>query len=78
MSDKKTELELVAGLFRNTDKNGNVYYTGKNEGGAEYVMFRNTYWKEGESKPYFRLMTRVELGTAKKPSYGKDKAVIED
>ena len=25
---KKTELELVAGLFRNTDKNGNVYYTG--------------------------------------------------
>ena len=78
MSEKKTELELVAGLFRNTDKNGNVYYTGKNEGGAEYVMFRNTYWKEGESKPYFRLMTRVEAGTAKKPSYGKDKAVIED
>ena len=28
---KKTELELVAGLFRNTDKNGNIYYTGKSE-----------------------------------------------
>lgn len=36
---KKTELELVAGLFRNTDKNGNVYYTGKSESGDEYVMF---------------------------------------
>tara|TARA_Y100001963_G_scaffold143362_1_gene214155 strand:- start:152 stop:364 length:213 start_codon:yes stop_codon:yes gene_type:complete len=56
---KKTELELVAGLFRNTDKNGNIYYTGKSEGGDEYVMFRNTYWKEGASKPYFRIMKRT-------------------
>jgi len=57
---KKTELELVAGLFRNTDKNSNVYYTGKNEAGEEFVMFRNSYWKEGASKPYFRVMKRVE------------------
>mgnify|MGYP003148354491 FL=1 len=57
---KKTELELVAGLFRNTDKNGNVYYTGKSEKGEEYVMFRNSYWKEGATKPYFRVMKRVE------------------
>ena len=62
---KKTELELVAGLFRNTDKNGNVYYTGKSEGGNEYVMFRNTYWKEGASKPYFRVMMRVDKKAAK-------------
>jgi hypothetical protein len=60
---KKTELELVAGLFRNTDKNGNVYYTGKSESGDEYVMFRNSYWKEGASKPYFRIMRRAEAGT---------------
>ena len=60
---KKTQLELVAGLFRNTDKNGNVYYTGKSEGGDEYVMFRNSYWKEGASKPYFRIMKRVEAGS---------------
>ena len=59
----KTQLELVAGLFRNTDKNGNVYYTGKSEGGDEYVMFRNSYWKEGASKPYFRIMKRVEAGS---------------
>jgi len=57
---KKTDLQLVAGLFRNTDKNGNIYYTGKSESGDEYVMFRNTYWKEGASKPYFRVMQRVE------------------
>ena len=57
---KKTALELVAGLFRNTDKNSNIYYTGKSESGDEYVMFRNTYWKEGASKPYFRVMKRVE------------------
>ena len=60
---KITQLELVAGLFRNTDKNGNVYYTGKSEGGDEYVMFRNSYWKEGASKPYFRIMKRVEAGS---------------
>ena len=57
---KKTGLELVVGLFRNTDKNGNVYYTGKNEAGEEFDMFRNSYWKEGASKPYFRLMKRTE------------------
>ena len=61
---KKTELELVAGLFRNTDKNGNIYYTGKSENGNEYVMFRNSYWKEGASKPYFRVMMRVEKKAA--------------
>ena len=59
---KKTSLELQAGLFRNKDKNGNVYYTGKSEGGDEFVMFRNSYWKEGASKPYFRLMKRVADG----------------
>ena len=61
---KKTELELVAGLFRYTDKNSNIYYTGKSEDGTEYVMFRNSYWKEGASKPYFRVMRRVEKGAA--------------
>ena len=60
---EKSGLELRAGLFRNTDKNGNVYYTGKSEGGDEYVMFRNSYWKEGASKPYFRIMKRVEAGS---------------
>jgi len=49
-------------LFRNTDKNGNIYYSGKSEGGDEFVMFRNTYWKEGSNKPYFRLMKRVGDG----------------
>ena len=28
---EKTSLELAAGLFRNTDKNGNIYYSGKNQ-----------------------------------------------
>jgi hypothetical protein len=23
-------------------------------------MFRNTYWKEGSNKPYFRLMKRTD------------------
>ena len=65
---KKTGLELVVGLFRNTDKNGNVYYTGKNEAGEEFVMFRNSYWKEGASKPYFRVMKRTD----KKPTTVED------
>ena len=65
---KKTGLELVVGLFRNTDKNGNVYYTGKNEAGDEFVMFRNSYWKEGASKPYFRVMKRTD----KKPTTIED------
>ena len=58
----KSGLELQAGLFRNTDKNGNIYYSGKSEGGDEFVMFRNTYWKEGSNKPYFRLMKRIGDG----------------
>ena len=61
---KKTDLQLVAGLFRNKDKNENIYYTGKSESGDEYVMFRNSYWKEGASKPYFRVMKRVEKTAA--------------
>ena len=61
---KKSELELIVGLFRNTDKNGNVYYTGKSESGDEYVMFRNTNWKEGAAKPYFRFMKRVGAGSS--------------
>ena len=61
---KKTDLQLVAGLFRNKDKNENIYYTGKSESGDEYVMFRNSYWKEGASKPYFRVMKRVEKKAA--------------
>ena len=59
----KSGLELQAGLFRNTDKNGNIYYSGKSEGGDEFVMFRNTYWKEGSNKPYFRLMKRTEASS---------------
>ena len=61
---KKTDLELVVGMFRNKDKNENIYYTGKSEAGVEYVMFRNSYWKEGAKKPYFRMMKRVEKGAA--------------
>ena len=57
---EKNSLKIVAGLFRNTDKKGGIYYSGKSEEGDEYVMFRNTYWKEGSNKPYFRLHKRVE------------------
>ena len=45
---EKNSLKVVAGLFRNTDKKGGIYYSGKSEEGEEYVMFRNSYWKEGE------------------------------
>ncbi len=62
---KKTSLELRAGLFRNTDKNGNVYYTGKSEAGEDFVRVRNSDWKEGAAKPYFRLMKRVADGPSK-------------
>ena len=61
---EKSGLELRAGLFRNTDKNGHIYYSGKSEAGDEFVMFRNTYYKEGSNKPYFRLMKRVADGAS--------------
>ena len=61
---EKSGLELRAGLFRNTDKNGNIYYSGKSEAGDEFVMFRNTYYKEGSNKHYFRLMKRVADGAS--------------
>ena len=66
MAEQATELKLLSGLFRNNSKKGDVYYSGKSEGGDQYVLFRNAYWKEGAepAKPYFRLMKRVPKGSA--------------
>ena len=63
---ENTELLNIGGLFRNTIKKGDVYYSGKSEDGDQYVLFRNAYWKEGAepAKPYFRLMKRVPKGSA--------------
>jgi hypothetical protein len=63
---EETELVNIGGLFRNTSKKGDVYYSGKSEDGDQYVLFRNAYWKEGAepAKPYFRLMKRVPKGSA--------------
>jgi len=60
-----TELVNLGGLFRNTSKKGDVYYSGKTENGDQYVLFKNAYWKDGQepAKPYFRLMQRVAKGS---------------
>ena len=60
-----TELVNLGGLFRNTSKKGDVYYSGKTEDGDQYVLFKNAYWKDGQepAKPYFRLMKRVPKGS---------------
>ena len=64
MAEQATELKLIGGLFRNTSKKGDVYYSGKGEDGTQYVLFRNAYWKEGvENKPYFRLHQKVAKGS---------------
>ena len=59
----KTELVNVGGLFRNESKKGDIYYSGKSEAGESSVLLRNAYWKEGENKPYFRLMKKVPVGS---------------
>ena len=65
MAEQATELKLIGGLFRNTSKKGDVYYSGKGEDGTQYVLFRNAYWKEGaENKPYFRLHQKVPKGSS--------------
>jgi|TARA_Y100000310_G_C20448472_1_gene699567 hypothetical protein len=57
---ENSELELMCGLFRNEAKSGSVYYNGKHPNtGEEFVMFKNTYYEEGDNKPYFRLMKRI-------------------
>ena len=38
-----TELVNLGGLFRNTSKKGDVYYSGKTEDGDQYVLFRCMY-----------------------------------
>ena len=72
MAEQATELKLIGGLFRNTSKKGDIYYSGKSENGDQFVLFRNAYWKEGAepAKPYFRLMKRVPKGSA--PSASSD------
>ena len=69
--NEKTDLKFLGGLFRNKSKKGDVYYSGKSEDGTQWVLFRNAYWKEGETnKPYFRLHTRVPVGSS--PSTATD------
>jgi len=62
-TDKKqqsSELELICGMFRNESKSGGIYYNGRSQDTSdEYVMFKNSYYEEGDNKPYFRLMRRV-------------------
>ena len=64
---EKTELKFLGGLFRNESKKGDIYYSGKSEDGTQWVLFRNAYWKEGDTnKRYFRLHTRVPVGSVPK------------
>jgi hypothetical protein len=73
MAEQATELKLIGGLFRNTSKKGDVYYSGKGEDGTQYVLFRNAYWKEGtENKPYFRLHHKVAKGSSTSSSATMD------
>ena len=73
MAEQTTELKLIGGLFRNTSKKGDVYYSGKGEDGTQYVLFRNAYWKEGaENKPYFRLHQKVAKGSSTSSSATMD------
>jgi len=59
MPSNKSELNLICGMFRNESKNGDIYYNGRNqETGEEFVMFKNSYYQEGDNKPYFRLMKK--------------------
>ena len=59
-------------MFRNESKNGDIYYNGRNqETGEEFVMFKNSYYQEGDNKPYFRLMKKNNAGNSGGSSTGK-------
>jgi len=47
------EMIELTGLWENTDKNGNKYFTGR-LGNAKIVIFKNTY-KEKENQPDYRM-----------------------
>ena len=65
MPNNKNELDLICGMFRNESKNGDIYYNGGNqETGEEFVMFKNSYYQEGDNKPYFRLMKKSGAGNS--------------
>lgn len=65
----ETELSKLGGVFRNTSKAGNVYYSGKLEDKdgrhMTVVLYRNDYWEEGAQKPYFNVYEKVPKGQAK-------------
>jgi len=56
MSDTDTQTEKkkikVASFWENTDKNGNIYLNGYFNG-LPFILFRNTYKKEGDKTPDF-------------------------
>ena len=66
--NNNSELDLICGMFRNESKNGEVYYNGRDQNtGEEYVMFKNSYYQEGDNKPHFRLMKKSGAsGSSKK------------
>ena len=72
MPSNKNELDLICGMFRNESKNGDIYYNGRNqETGEEFVMFKNSYYQEGDNKPYFRLMKKNNSAEKASGSSGK-------
>ena len=77
MPSNKNELDLICGMFRNESKNGDIYYNGRNqETGEEFVMFKNSYYQEGDNKPYFRLMKKNK--SADSASTGSSGKQLED
>jgi len=73
MPSKNNELDLMCGMFRNESKGGDIYYNGRNqETGEEFVMFKNSYYIEGENKPYFRLMKKNKEASKDAGSSGKE------
>ena len=76
---ENSELELMCGLFRNEAKSGSTYYSGKHQKtGEEYVMFKNTYYEEGDNKflPFALRKEGLYVLRYYKTEDGPDKAKV--
>jgi len=71
MPDKKDE---IGGLWERTDKNGNPWFSGKFDKPhvGDVVIFKNTFKKEGERTPDYRVYKKQQRDAAPEPTYPQD------
>jgi len=53
---KRRELRKVSGMWKNSKKDGELYFSGKLRSGIKIYLFKNKYKQEGTKQPDYYLL----------------------